>query len=259
MNINHNSKFIVNYFHMTNALAKNIKYLRTTARSSQAQFGKAFGVSRDNIASYERGTEPKIEFLTRIVNFYHISFENLIHDDLEEICEYDDNTEKLDLKIRPNSRPNIRPNLANEEVKEKKVLYGKEGDIPLVEISAVAGFGNPDFAISKQDVKDYYVIPKFKHRKIDFMIEVSGSSMYPKYNSGDVVACTIIKESNFIQWNKVHVIATKEQGILIKRLKKGNDDKFLLAISDNPDYDPFEVPVNEIEGIALVVGVIRLE
>lgn len=135
----------------------------------------------------------------------------------------------------------------------------KEKGIPLVSIEAIGGFGNIEFSIADRDVKDYYVVPKFKERKIDFMIEVYGSSMYPKYNSGDVVACKKISESNFIQWNKVHVIATKEQGILIKRLKKSDDENFLLAISDNKDYDPFLIPKDEITGVALVVGVIRLE
>ncbi len=130
---------------------------------------------------------------------------------------------------------------------------------PLVNIKAIGGFGNFDFSISDRDVKDYYVVPKFKDRKIDFMIEVSGSSMYPKYNSGDVVACRIIRESKVIQWNKVYVIATEENGILIKRLKKGEDDNSLLAVSDNKDYDPFLLPKKEITGMALVIGVIRLE
>lgn len=131
--------------------------------------------------------------------------------------------------------------------------------IPLVTQNAVAGFGNGDFSISEQDVKDYYVIPKFKYNRVDFMIEVSGSSMYPKYNSGDIVACTIIREESFIQWNKCHVIATKEQGILVKRIKRGDDNNSFLLISDNKDYDPFLVPREEITGIALVIGVIRLE
>lgn len=131
--------------------------------------------------------------------------------------------------------------------------------IPLVSVAAVAGFGNSDFAIKKGDIKDYYVVPKFKDRRIDFMIEVSGSSMYPKYSSGDVVACTILRESKFIQWNKVHLIGTVEQGILIKRVKKGQDDQHLLLISDNKDYDPFVISLDEVTGMALVVGVIRLE
>jgi repressor LexA len=131
--------------------------------------------------------------------------------------------------------------------------------IPFVSVTAIGGFGNKNFAIQESDIKEYYVIPKFKHKKIDFMIEVEGSSMYPKYNSGDVVACTIIKESSFIQWNKTHVIATKEQGIIIKRLKKSEIENNLIMLSDNSSYEPFEVSKKDILGIALVVGVIRLE
>jgi len=118
---------------------------------------------------------------------------------------------------------------------------------------------NGKTAIEERDVKDYYVIPKFQHKKVDFMIEVEGSSMYPKYSSGDVVACRVIKERNFIQWNKTHVVATKNQGIIIKRIKKGDCDENLLMVSDNKDYDPFFVPIDEIVGLAIVVGVVRLE
>ena len=131
--------------------------------------------------------------------------------------------------------------------------------IPLVNATAIGGYGNNVFSFEERDVKDYYVIPKFKHKQVDFMIEVEGSSMYPKYNSGDVVACRIIKERNFIQWNKTHVIATREQGILIKRIKPSDAPNSLLMVSDNESYDPFNVPEEEIEGLAIVVGVIRLE
>ncbi len=131
--------------------------------------------------------------------------------------------------------------------------------IPLVTQSAVAGFGNSDFAIHNEDIKELYVIPKFKHRNVDFMIEVSGASMYPRYTSGDIVACSILRESRFIQWNNCHVIATIEQGILLKRLLPGNDGEHLKAVSDNKDFPPFDIPVNEIKGIALVVGMVRLD
>jgi len=144
-------------------------------------------------------------------------------------------------------------------VSESEVAYGSHKGIPLVNLSAVAGFGNSSFSIEERDVKDYYIVPKFKNKQIDFMIEVEGSSMYPKYNSGDVVACRIINENKFIQWNKAHVIATKDQGIIIKRLKQGSVEESLLMISDNLSYDPFEVNKEDISGVALVVGVIRLE
>jgi phage repressor protein C with HTH and peptisase S24 domain len=125
--------------------------------------------------------------------------------------------------------------------------------------SVIAGFGNADFSIGEQDVKDYYVIPMFKSLHIDFMIDVRGSSMQPKYNSGDIIACTIMHERSFIQWNKCHVIATREQGIIVKRLRKSDKQGYLTAVSDNKDYPPFEIPESGITGIALVVGVVRLE
>lgn len=131
--------------------------------------------------------------------------------------------------------------------------------IPLVTQRAAAGFGNADFSIAEDDVKEYYVIPKFKYCHVDFMIEVSGLSMYPHFNSGDVIACSILRNTGFIQWNKCHVIATREQGILVKRLMPGEDKKNLRAISDNKEYPPFEIPVDEITGIAIVVGSVGLE
>lgn len=131
--------------------------------------------------------------------------------------------------------------------------------IPLIIEAALRKFGDVEFSIQETDIKEYYIVPKFKHRTIDFMIEVSGSDMYPKYNSGDIVACTIIKESTFIQWNKTHVIVTEEQGVLIKRIKKSTNNEAILAVSDNENYEPFEIPKKAIIGIAIVAGVIRLE
>ena len=39
----------------------------------------------------------------------------------------------------------------------------------------------------------------------------------------------------------------------------GDDKNHLKAVSDNKDYPPFEIPVEEITGIALVIGSISLE
>lgn len=135
--------------------------------------------------------------------------------------------------------------------------YKNNGGVPLVAMEAAAGFGSNDFTIRDEDIQGRYLVPDFNG--IDFMIRVKGSSMYPKYSSGDVIACRILHNSKFIQWNKCYVVATREQGLLIKRLKKAPTENTLLAISDNKEYDPFEIPTNEITGMALVIGVIRLE
>jgi len=134
-----------------------------------------------------------------------------------------------------------------------------EKGIPLITETALRRFRDTEFGIQEPDIKEYYVVPKFKYRIIDFMVEVADNGMYPQYNSGDIIACTVIKENTFIQWNKTHVIATKGQGVLIKRIKKSSRDEFIVAVSDNETHEPFEIPRKEIKGIAIVVGLIRLE
>lgn len=133
--------------------------------------------------------------------------------------------------------------------------------IPLVEMAGINGFGHNNFSIKKLDIKAYYVIPKFEGYRIDFMIEAPGFFIYPKYSNGMVIACMIIHKIRFIQWGKVYLIDTQNQGLLIQRLypSKNDDKKSIECHSENQDYPPFEIPKNEITGLALVVGYIGLE
>lgn len=216
------------------------------------EFAKRLGYDRaDKIYNILKGKFfPSFEILRDITN-------NFVGVNIDYIL-----TGKGDMVYYIEAKKYKENGIINKIEESEGVAIKPEGEaimIPLVSVAAVAGFGNADFAIQKSDVKDFYVVPKFKDRRVDFMIEVAGSSMYPKYSPGDVVACTILRESKFIQWNKVHVIGTSEQGILIKRVKKGADENQLLLISDNKDYDPFTISTNEITGMAIVIGVIRLE
>lgn len=128
--------------------------------------------------------------------------------------------------------------------------------IPLIPISAMAGAFSGDQQVMEYEC-ERYVVPAFKGA--DFLISVKGSSMYPKYNSGDIVACKRLAMSDlFFQWNKVYVLDT-DQGPLIKRVKPGSDKEHVTIVSDNERYEPFELPLDHIYHVALVIGVIRLE
>lgn len=132
--------------------------------------------------------------------------------------------------------------------------------IPMLPFDAFAGIGDSTVqGINFDIIEERYVIPLFDGIKIDFMIPVRGSSMYPKYSSGDVVACRLINELLFVQWNKVYVIDSSSQGVIMKRLLKGDDNDRVICRSDNKEYGDFQVPMTDIRSIALVVGVIRLE
>lgn len=128
--------------------------------------------------------------------------------------------------------------------------------IPLLPIDAMAGA-----LTSEQTVLEYecerYVVPIFNGA--DFLIPVSGNSMTPTYYPGDIVACKRVPLSGlFFQWGKIYIIDTT-QGPLIKRIKPAPSPDHITIVSDNTDYDPFQLPASEIRAVALVVGVIRLE
>jgi len=134
-------------------------------------------------------------------------------------------------------------------------IKAKEG-IPLIPIDALAGFSKGEMQVMEYEC-ERYVIPAFK--EAEFLIPVKGSSMYPKYSSGDIVACKNLPLTDiFFQWNKVYVIDS-DQGALIKRIKKGKDDEHILLVSENIKYEPFELKKTQINSVAIVVGVIRLE
>lgn len=131
----------------------------------------------------------------------------------------------------------------------------KEG-IPLIPVNAMAGALTSEQSVLEYEC-DRYVVPVFKGA--DFLIPVKGSSMYPKYSSGDIVACKRVPMTDlFFQWNKVYVLDTN-QGALIKRIKRGSDSEHILIVSDNEAYEPFELPIRCIYNVAIVIGVIRLE
>lgn len=142
-----------------------------------------------------------------------------------------------------------------EQIPIAKPAIGKEG-IPLIPIDAMAGFAAGEMQVLEYEC-ERYVVPVF--REAEFLIEVRGSSMYPKYSSGDIVACKKLSLQNiFFQWNKVYVLDT-DQGALIKRVRKGKDEEHILLVSENENYEPFELRLNQIYAIAIVIGVIRLE
>lgn len=201
---------------------------------SKREFYTQIGVSRGTLESKSSITEDVMaRFIAR---FPQVSPSWLL-------------TGKGDMIISQNT------DMKNEEIPVAHRTESNEG-IPLIPINAMAGAFTGDQSVMEYEC-DRYIIPSFKGA--DFLIGVKGSSMYPRYNSGDIVACKRLNlQDLFFQWNKVYVLDT-DQGPLIKRIKPGTDKAHVTIVSDNKDYEPFELAIDHIYHVALVVGVIRVE
>lgn len=127
-----------------------------------------------------------------------------------------------------------------------------EEAIPLLSSIDIEGF------IEDKNIIEYYVVPNFKRKGAEFIIQVDGDSMDPTFRAGDLVACKVIDEDSFIQSNKAYMIAT-EQGVLFNRIKTSQLEGFFEIHSDNKLYDNYLIERKSIKGIALIVGKLRPE
>ncbi len=141
-------------------------------------------------------------------------------------------------------------------VKHVSTDFNESIGIPLIPIDAMAGFEAGEMQIIDYE-GERFVVPTFKGA--EFLIQFKGSSMYPKYSSGDIVACKKLCISDiFFQPNKVYVLDT-EQGALIKRIDNAEDDNYIILISDNEKYKPFPLHKSKINAISIVMGAIKLD
>lgn len=135
----------------------------------------------------------------------------------------------------------------------------KQKALPLIPFEALAGYLSTDNEGVMVEDCEQYVIPEFDRRGAEFIIRVSGSSMYPKYSNGDLLGCKKIDNILFFQWGKIYVLDTS-QGALVKRVYEHENDDFVMLVSDNKDvYPPFPIPKSDIRSLSIVVGGVRLE
>lgn len=79
--------------------------------------------------------------------------------------------------------------------------------------------------------------------------EIAGSSMEPTFRSSDIVIAAYIESKYWeqaIKNNQIFIIVTVEEVIIKRVLNKIKTEKLIECISDNPEYDSYSIPVNDI-------------
>ena len=136
--------------------------------------------------------------------------------------------------------------------------YKPSATLPLLPFEVIGGFPAGDNDGAMIDQCERYSVPDFIQRGAQFLVRVSGSSMYPKYSNGDILAVRRLEDVTFFQWGKVYVLDTS-QGAIIKRVFPGEDNNIKCHSDNSNNYPDFEVSREDIRGVGIVVGCIRLE
>ncbi len=119
-----------------------------------------------------------------------------------------------------------------------------------VPFAAQAGYGrlhgDPEY-ISELPA---YQLPDPQFRSGTYRsFEISGSSMEPTLRTHDIVIASFVEPRYWIQAIKngqLHVIVTHQDVIIKRTVNKLKTDQVLECHSDNPDFQPFTIPAEDI-------------
>jgi repressor LexA len=179
--------------------AEKLKKARQRANLSQAELADKLGLNLRTYGSYERGErDVSTALLRQICLTLNVSSDDLINTD------------------KPNA----------EIISHGQNIY----QIPVFE-SVSAGFG----AYACSDVIDYLHLYIANPADVSDMlcIKVSGSSMYPKIENGDII---VVRKQSSVDSGSIAVVLVDDEEGFVKRVVYDDDTIELQSI--NPEYAP---------------------
>ncbi len=215
-------------------LVKNLIYLREKNRYTQEHVSERLGIKRSIYKHYEYdGTQPDLRILVEVADLYGATVDELLRVDLEalDLIPSDDDFRSLHNQLRVLA---ITVNERDEENIEFVPVKAKAG--------YTAGYSNPEFISSLKR----FSLPNTNTGTYR-AFEIEGDSMLPHMAHGAIVVGRYVESYNQIQNLKTYIIVTKEDGVVYKRvISKLRDKKALVAMSDNPIYDPYYIYQHDI-------------
>ena len=240
-------------------LAQKLKEFRISTGLSQSEIAEKLDIPQTTWSGYERGrSNPKANVLIALEK---LGFQYKIPaigaaEQIERAMERAQEQVRGQLQIsQPLDRSRPR------EIEGKLIKYGTENSvpgggfvIPLLDQTLSAGYGA--FLPDDDTPVAYIAVPRQLRRFGEKLaaLYVDGDSMEPTYFRGDMIIC------DSLGWDGEGVYAIQMDGSgFVKRLSRKPGK--LVVISDNPRYEPYEVPLDtdDIRIIGKVRGVLSLQ
>ena len=170
---------------------------------------------------------------------------------LRTVQNYEADQSKIPLNKLHNIYKILNVNLSNEMfVADIQDLTGYY----LPEVSASAGL---ETSINNDELKKIPVTIPGWEKDIIF-INVFGDSMYPKFNSGEVIGVKYV-EFQYLNYGYPYVVVFNDGEVFIKIIQPGKDEEHLVLESVNAFYKPKEFHKSLIKSFYSIKGVIKKE
>ena len=223
------------------SIIERIYQLIDYKEDSVYKISKEIGVS-NGYFSKTRAKNGSIgsDIIEKIVNYYtDVNVEWLLTGKGEMLKK--EKTEEPIVKIVEGR--NLVPNVVvvNEE--------DDEAFIPLVEYKAQAGYltGYLDRNYIKK--LPMYNVPGLYGGTFR-MFQVKGLSMYPTLQDGSYIIGEFVETWEYMTDNRVYIIVTVNEGIIVKRVKNRiRKYKSLYCSSDNREYGNIRIPIEDVKEV----------
>jgi transcriptional regulator with XRE-family HTH domain len=218
----------------------NLKFLRKKKGLTQEALAGALGISRSKLAGYELSITPPIDTLVTISDFFKVSLDILIKEDLASYSEYKLRELLETDQFLRGRKLRILATTVDEQGRELIEVVSQK-----VKASYLAGFSDPEFIAELPRFALPFLPMDKKHR----VFQVDGDSMLP-IPDGAWIVCEYMDDWTAIKDGERYVIVTEQDGVTFKiAYNKIKEEQKLLLCSANPIYVPFEVEVEQVQEV----------
>lgn len=215
-------------------IGKNIRKIRTVKKLSQAAFAEIFNLARPSVGAYEEErSEPKLETVIQIANYFGISIDSLLTKELTINDLYNFNVH-LEEDVKPAASSQKATPVGEDFIKTVLVSGDKQ-------LEYIVHLNNRDFISSCPKI----LIPKH-HDKNVRAFELTTDDMHDNFhglNLGDLVFGKKINPPYKFSAGNLYIIVTKEK-VLIRRVKSRKDH--LELIPDNSNFSMISISKGDV-------------
>ena len=212
---------------------QNLKYLRKLRGWTQEEFAERLGIKRSLIGAYEEErADPRLDVLEIVADMFKLSLDELFLKDLS-------NTGNNYLAKR----------------RQQKMATADRNVIHFVPVKAAAGYmaGYADSEFI--DELNTFTLPMLAGGNYR-AFEIIGDSMLPT-PSGSIIVGEKIDSTDDVKNSQPYIVVSRNEGIVYKRVEKNNRSKNKLTlVSDNPQYQPYQVNTEDVVELWLAQMVI---
>lgn len=221
-------------------LNSNLKFLRKKKGLTQEALAEALTISRSKLAGYELTITPPLDAMVRISDFFKVSLDILVKEDLSSYSEYKLRELLETDQFLRGRKLRILATTVNEQGRELIEVVSQRA-----KASYLAGFSDPEYIAELPRFALPFLPMDKKHR----VFQVDGDSMLP-IPDGAWIVCEYVDDWTAIKDGERYVIVTEQDGVTFKiAYNKIKEEQKLLLCSANPIYVPFEIEIEQLREV----------